>query len=211
KDGTISWNKHSPPNANPTKEVEIKALIGLLYIAGVYKANRLNIEDLWQTDGSEIEFFCLTMPIQKFRKIGVYVGKQPDGPHNLSNSSSYVVYRLCGNIRNPGRNLTTDNWFTSILLAQTLLQDYKLTTISTIKKNKTELPLEFSKPVPRPALVDKHPHQVIETGGYKEQETLANIFCCPLLTIILWQPCESNTNTTDLSDGICLRSGGTTE
>lgn len=227
-------------DANLTSEVEITALIGLLYMAGIYKANRLNTEDLWRTDGSGIEIFRLTMSLQRFRfllrcvrfddkdtredrektdklaairdifdrfvhncetaynmsefvtidemlpsfrgncnfrmyipskpnkygikifalcdakmfytsKMEVYVGRQPDGPRYVSNSASDVVYRLCENMRNSGRNLTTDNWFTSIPLAKTLLQEYKLTIIGTIRKNKRELPLQFSKPVPRPA------------------------------------------------------------
>lgn len=83
-------------------------------------------------------------------KLEGYVGQQPEGPYNVSNSASDVVYRLCQNIKNSGRNLTIDNWFTSIPLAQTLFTEYKLTLIGTIRKNKRELPIEFSKPTARP-------------------------------------------------------------
>ena len=38
-----------------TSETEIKALIGLLYLAGVMRSNRQNLEDLWSTDGTGIE------------------------------------------------------------------------------------------------------------------------------------------------------------
>ncbi|KAJ8952463.1 hypothetical protein NQ314_007539 [Rhamnusium bicolor] len=44
------------------------------------------------------------------------------------------------------RNITIDNWFTSIPLVETLAKDYKLTVIGTIRKNKKKLPLEFTKP-----------------------------------------------------------------
>ncbi len=51
----------------PTNVVEIRALLGLLYMAGTYHANRLNAEDLWKTDGSGVEIFRLTMSLQRFR------------------------------------------------------------------------------------------------------------------------------------------------
>ncbi|KAJ8927264.1 hypothetical protein NQ314_020265 [Rhamnusium bicolor] len=80
----------------------------------------------------------------------VYVGKQPDGPYKISNSSYDVVTRLCQHIVGTGRNVTIDNWFTSIPLVKTLLSDFKLTVIGTIRKDKRELLVEFCKPVSRP-------------------------------------------------------------
>ncbi|KAJ8941987.1 hypothetical protein NQ314_010211 [Rhamnusium bicolor] len=80
----------------------------------------------------------------------VYIGKQPDGPYKISNSSYDVVTRLCKHIVGTGRNITIDNWFTSLPLLKTLLSDFKLTVSGTITKNKRELPVEFSKPVSRP-------------------------------------------------------------
>lgn len=43
---------------------------------------------------------------------------------------------------NSGRNLTTDNWYTSILLANDLLKE-KITLVGTLRKNKREIPNEF--------------------------------------------------------------------
>ncbi|KAG8223927.1 hypothetical protein J437_LFUL003735 [Ladona fulva] len=40
------------------------------------------------------------------------------------------------------RNVTVDNWFTSVPLAEDLLQS-KLTLVGTIKKNKRELPQQM--------------------------------------------------------------------
>ncbi|KAL4112702.1 hypothetical protein QTP88_016440 [Uroleucon formosanum] len=48
----------------------------------------------------------------------VYCAKQPVGPYNISNSPSDVVMRLMNPILGSGRNLTTDNWYTSIPLAK---------------------------------------------------------------------------------------------
>lgn len=73
----------------------------------------------------------------------VYVGKQPDGPYELSNSPKDVVHRLIEPIINTGRNITADNWFTSIPLAEELLQK-KLTLVGTLRKNKPQLPHELT-------------------------------------------------------------------
>lgn len=58
--------------------------------------------------------------------------------------------RLVQPIKNSKRNLTCDNWFSSIPLARKLLTDYQLTFLGTIRKNKRELPLEFTQPTDRP-------------------------------------------------------------
>ncbi|KAJ8972838.1 hypothetical protein NQ314_000002 [Rhamnusium bicolor] len=42
-----------PRDAKITDIVEIKAVIGLLYLAGVYHASRLSLEELWSEDGRE--------------------------------------------------------------------------------------------------------------------------------------------------------------
>jgi len=50
----------------------------------------------------------------------IYAGKQPDGPFSIDNSPKNVVHPL-KSIRNTGRNVTIDNWFTSVPLADELL------------------------------------------------------------------------------------------
>ncbi|XP_022160174.1 piggyBac transposable element-derived protein 4-like [Myzus persicae] len=48
-------------------------------------------------------------------KIEIYVGKQPPGSYEVSNSPIDIVKRLVTPIENSNRNLTTDNWYTKFL------------------------------------------------------------------------------------------------
>ncbi|CAG9567624.1 unnamed protein product [Danaus chrysippus] len=75
----------------------------------------------------------------------VYVGKQPDGPYQVDNSALALVLRLSENIHNTGRNITCDNFFTSIPLIDKLESQHKLTVIGTIRKNKRELAKNFTE------------------------------------------------------------------
>lgn len=54
---------------NPTDVIEIKAFIGLLYLAGSYRGNRQSLEELWGTDGDGIEKFGLVMNIKRFKTL----------------------------------------------------------------------------------------------------------------------------------------------
>lgn len=220
-------------DAADTNMEEIKALIGLLYLAGVLRSSHLNLRDLWAQDGTGVEIFRLTMGINRFQfllralrfddlddreerkkhdklapirkffdgfverckanyavcefvtidemlepfrgrcgfrqympnkpakyglkifalvdsrsfytyNLEVYVGTQPDGPYKVDNSASAIVQRLVQPISGTGRNVTVDNWFTSIPLALDLLRKHKLTITGTIRKNKREIPEIFT-------------------------------------------------------------------
>ena len=61
----------------------------------------------------------------------------------IDNSAKAVVSILFQCIDQSFRNITLDNWFTSIPLANTLLNDNKLTLVGTLKSNKIEIPQEF--------------------------------------------------------------------
>ena len=73
----------------------------------------------------------------------IYAGMQPEGPYKLENGADKVVMRLVEPIFNTGRNLTVDNWYTSVGLARELLSK-KITLVGTIRKNKREIPKEFT-------------------------------------------------------------------
>ncbi|KAJ8929914.1 hypothetical protein NQ314_017348 [Rhamnusium bicolor] len=47
--------------------VEIKELIGLLYLAGVRTSNHMNLGNLWRIDGSGVEAFRLAMNRIRFQ------------------------------------------------------------------------------------------------------------------------------------------------
>ena len=50
-----------------TDNVEMNAFLGLLLFAGTYHSNRMNLDDLWETDGTGIDVFRLTMSLHRFR------------------------------------------------------------------------------------------------------------------------------------------------
>ncbi|KAE9529157.1 hypothetical protein AGLY_011953 [Aphis glycines] len=73
----------------------------------------------------------------------IYAGKQPDGQFPIYNSASEVVKRLVSPISKTGRNITANNWFASVSLAEELLKNHYLTLVATINKNKKEILKEF--------------------------------------------------------------------
>ncbi|XP_069685978.1 piggyBac transposable element-derived protein 4-like [Periplaneta americana] len=216
-----------------TNDVEIRALLGILYLAGALKSGRLNVRELWDKNGTGIESIYLTMTYNRFQfllrclrfdnihdrqerkeidklaavrevfelfvqnsqrcyipseyvttdeqlvafrgrcpmkvyiptkpakygikifamvdvktyythNLEIYAGIQPDGPFHQSNSAHAVVKRLVHPIKGTGRNVTTDNWFTSIPLCLDLLENDKITLVGTLKKNKREIPPHFT-------------------------------------------------------------------
>lgn len=71
----------------------------------------------------------------------VYIGKGST-PQGIPVAEYYTV-NLTKPIHGTNRNLTTDNWFTSIQTAKKLHNDYSTTLVGTIKKNKPEVPESF--------------------------------------------------------------------
>lgn len=58
--------------------------------------------------------------------------------------STYYVKNLTKSIHGSNRHVTMDNWFTSVGVADELLEaPYKLTLVGTLRKNKAEIPPEM--------------------------------------------------------------------
>lgn len=72
----------------------------------------------------------------------IYCGKQKPGQFLVSNKPHDIVMRLIEPLKNSKRNLTTDNYYGSYPLAQELLEK-GITLLTTLKKNKTDIPPEF--------------------------------------------------------------------
>ena len=72
----------------------------------------------------------------------IYAGTQPEGPFQLSNKPFDITMRLARPILTTGRNITTDNWYTSIEIAEALLAK-DTTIVGTLKKNKPQIPPEM--------------------------------------------------------------------
>ncbi|XP_062312239.1 piggyBac transposable element-derived protein 4-like [Osmerus eperlanus] len=80
----------------------------------------------------------------------VYTGRQP-GEEVQRNLGENIVQQLCYGIRQTGRNITMDNFFTSVPLAEKLLEK-NLTIVWTLRQNKPDIP-----PVMKPSkLREKH-------------------------------------------------------
>jgi len=70
----------------------------------------------------------------------IYVGKE--GNTVTRDLAAKVVLSLSEPINNSGRNLTMDNWFTSVPLAEKLIER-GITCVGTMKRNKPDIPAEF--------------------------------------------------------------------
>lgn len=57
-----------------------------------------------------------------------------------------LVNRLVESIKGSNHNVTMDNWFSSIPLVITMLNEKKLTVVCTVKQNKPEFPKDFTNP-----------------------------------------------------------------
>lgn len=104
----------------------------------------------------------------------VYVGKQPqDSLYEISNKPKDVVLRLSRTIHDTGRNITADNWFSSIPLVKELLTK-KLTNVGTLRKNKVEIP---------PQMVAK---KGISLKQYLDFNIIQPCYPMPLRKTVVW-------------------------
>ncbi|XP_045463858.1 piggyBac transposable element-derived protein 3-like [Harmonia axyridis] len=77
----------------------------------------------------------------------IYCGKQTPSKACLEKGEklslpTQVVMRLIEPVKGSNRNITTDNWYTSLELANALKKE-KLTLVGTLRKNKAFIPPEF--------------------------------------------------------------------
>jgi len=72
----------------------------------------------------------------------IYLGRQPGADREV-NQGSRVVKSLTKNWLRSGRNVVTDNFFTSVELAEDLYVDYT-TLVGTIRKNKSDIPKQLT-------------------------------------------------------------------
>ncbi|XP_042911628.1 piggyBac transposable element-derived protein 4-like [Parasteatoda tepidariorum] len=68
-----------------------------------------------------------------------YLGKDHQCPPNVP-LSEYVVLRLISPYENKGRNVTTDNFFTTLKLAEALKSKYT-SLVGTVKRSRKEIPV----------------------------------------------------------------------
>ena len=71
--------------------------------------------------------------------IEMYTGKDPQRTQDLG---MHVVLKLSEHLKNSGRNITCDNFFTSLKLAREL-KEKKLSLVGTVRNNRREVPHEF--------------------------------------------------------------------
>lgn len=72
----------------------------------------------------------------------MYPVKQQTGPYKYDNTASATVMRLSNDLLNTGRNITADNYFTSIPFPHKLLNK-RTTLVDTLGKKKREIPPLF--------------------------------------------------------------------
>ncbi|KAB0790660.1 hypothetical protein PPYR_14896, partial [Photinus pyralis] len=96
---------------NFTDSVEMKAFFGLLYLTSAFKSNHEDVEGLFASDGT-----------------GKSQNVHPN-PRKLS-VPTLSVLSLIDPVKNTNRNITADNWFTSIELVEELRKN-QLTYVGT--------------------------------------------------------------------------------
>ena len=100
-------------------------------------------------------------------KLDIYKGKEPN-EQRASNLGTNVVLQLSDIYKNKGRNITCDNFFTSLQLGRELLKR-KITLVGTIRRNRAEWPAAFT--------ITKERKPFTTLYGFQEDATI--ISYCP--------------------------------
>ena len=222
-----------------TSLMEIKALLGIFYLCGIFKASKCNPEDLWSEKSGLIQFRA-TMSLNRFKFLvsclrfddkntreqrmntdrfapvreiwdefienckkyyspsewctideqllgfrgrcpfRIYTRNKADRngikvvmlndaktgyminaiPYTglvendqFETIPEYYVRKLSEPIHGSKRNVTTDNWFTSVSIVERMLNEYSLTMLGAMRKGKREIP-EYLKSARKPGTTD---------------------------------------------------------
>lgn len=124
-----------------------------------------------------IKIFCLSdAKLFYVHNMEIYCGQQPEGPYRQNNSAESIVLRLSEPIFGSGRNITADNWFTSLNLVKEL-EKRKLSYVGTVRKNRREIPSAFVQA--------KNRNQYDSIFGYTRLETLVSYVPKKNKTVVL--------------------------
>ncbi|CAK1579834.1 unnamed protein product [Parnassius mnemosyne] len=105
-----------------TSVTEVQALFAILTLSAAMKDNHLSTDELFDSSFS---------------------GTRATNTNGMPQGEFYVK-ELSRHLHGTNRNITCDNWFTSVPLAKSLLQEpYKLTLVGTLRSNKREIPEEL--------------------------------------------------------------------
>ena len=102
------------------------------------KPAKYGIKVFWACDASN------AYPLQG----QIYTGKLTDGPRQV-NVGEQTVLNLVSLYKSSGRNVTTDNFFTTMELAK-VLNSWNMTSVGTVRKNKRFLPSNMQPTKERP-------------------------------------------------------------
>lgn len=88
----------------------------------------------------------------------IYTGLAPNGQRDTNQGERVVKDLCCGLIGGSGRNVTCDNFFTSLDLAKSLMNDHNLSILGTVNKKRRFIPKEMMPNKDRPALSTEFLH-----------------------------------------------------
>ncbi|KAK8383357.1 hypothetical protein O3P69_019020 [Scylla paramamosain] len=119
--------KRKTGSVQHTTAAEIRGLLGALIFSGYRKDTHLNTSELWCPEVGAL-----------FYKAGMGGKAGTTTRHGLTLGHMFTK-ELTSRYQNTNRNVTTDNWFTSVPLIQYLLTN-GLTLVGTVRANKPEIP-----------------------------------------------------------------------
>jgi len=94
-------------------------------------------------------WMCCDADTKYVYNASIYRGKENANEAICKDLGGKVVCQLLEPLHCEGRNITTDNYFTSLGLARDLLMVKKATLVGTIRTNRVELPKDSAAPAGR--------------------------------------------------------------